>query len=111
MVNAAAPTFLESTKPSMRPSFDRLPQVSPSETSSVGPALLIVGVLLTPFLRSNASRDHTPGRLSALEPQVTDQKVLVSHLNRRVQLCIAVPTKQPTACAPLWSDADGATAV
>jgi hypothetical protein len=95
----------------MRPRSDRLPEPSPSGTITVGPALLVVGVLLTPFLRSNASRDLTPGRLSALEPQVTEQKIVVSHLNRRVQLCVPVPTTRPTACAPLWSDVDGATVV
>lgn len=79
-------------------------------TTKAAPVSLALALLVTPAPRF-ASGEPAPRPPTSIEPSVTKQKVLVSHLHRRVRACTAVPAKHPTACARQLSDGAAATTV
>jgi hypothetical protein len=78
--------------------------------TKTAPMSLALALLVTPSPRW-ASGEPAPRPPTSIEPSVTKQKVLVSHLHRRVRACTAVPAKHPTACAPQLSDGTATTTV
>lgn len=90
----------------MVPRLDRLRAITKRSGAC---ALLAWAVLVTPL--SSASRELAPRPPSSIEPKVPKQQVLVSHLHRRARACTPIPSRNPTACVPLLSDAGTATSV
>ena len=76
----------------------------------VAPACLSLALLVVPWPRL-ASGEPTPRPPTSIEPAVKKQKVLVTHLQRHVRACKAVPAKHPTACTRQLSDSAATTTV
>jgi hypothetical protein len=92
----------------MTPPLDWLgtgPKRGTTKTSS----LLAFAVLVTPL--PGVGDQLAPRPPSSIEPRVSKQHVLFSHLHRRVRACTPVPNEGPTSCAPRLSDASAATSV
>ena len=76
---------------------------SPRGATKAAPACLALALLVTPWQR-RAGGEPPLRPPTSIEPSVTKQKVVLSHLHRRVCACTAVPANNPTACAPQLSD-------
>lgn len=93
----------------MGPQLELQRLMSRQRTKAV-PVSLALALVVMPSPRW-ASGEPAPRPPTSIEPSVTKQKVLVSHLHRRVRACTAVPAKHPTACAPQLSDGAATTTV
>jgi hypothetical protein len=57
------------------------------------------------------SEKLVPRPPSSIEPKVAKQQVLFSHVHRRVNSCVSIPSRSPTSCAAQLSDASAATSL
>lgn len=74
------------------------------------PACLALALVVTPSLPL-VNGEPVPRPPTSMEPTAEAQKVLVSHLHRRVRACAPVPERHPSACARQLGDATAATSV